>query len=60
MNYPKDTFGAHIVDGSLGKIGDREIGPGHVVLSEERYQWLLAHVRRRKPRAEIDLEVARR
>jgi hypothetical protein len=38
---PLDAFGAHVVDGVLGKIGDREIGPGHVVLSEERYRWLL-------------------
>lgn len=38
---PKDRFGAHVTDGVLGTIGDREIGPGHVVLSEERYQWLL-------------------
>lgn len=41
-----DDFGAHIVEASLGTIdtaaGPREIGPGHVVLSEQRYRWLLS------------------
>jgi hypothetical protein len=37
---PTDTFGAHIVEGTIGRIGDRQIGPGHVVLSEARYRWL--------------------
>ncbi|TXN21799.1 hypothetical protein [Methylobacterium sp. WL19] len=37
---PADAFGAHIEAGTLGRIGDREIGPGHVVLSEARYRWL--------------------
>ncbi|WP_267358517.1 MULTISPECIES: hypothetical protein [unclassified Methylobacterium] len=38
---PTDSFGAHLTEGVIGRIGDREIGPGHVVLSEERYRWLL-------------------
>jgi hypothetical protein len=38
---PVDGFGAHVTHGVLGEINGRVIGPGHVVLSEERYQWLL-------------------
>jgi len=37
---PVDAFGAHITEGTLGRIGGREIGPGHVVLFEDRYRWL--------------------
>jgi hypothetical protein len=37
---PVDAFGAHLAAGSLGWIGDREIGPGHVILSRDRYWWL--------------------
>lgn len=36
-----DEFGAHILSGAIGSIDGREIGPGHVVLSEERYALLL-------------------
>jgi hypothetical protein len=39
---PADAFGVRITDGTLGWVGDREIGPGHVVMSEERYRWLFA------------------
>lgn len=39
---PVDAFGVRITDGTLGRVGDREIGPGHVVMSEERYRWLFA------------------
>lgn len=44
--YPADDFGAHVLTDVLGWIGDREIGPGHVVLSEERYAWLMARAAR--------------
>lgn len=40
LTEPQDAFGAHVTEGTLGRIGDREIGPGHVVLSEARYRWL--------------------
>jgi hypothetical protein len=49
---PADSFGAHILTGVLGSIGGREIGPGHVVLSEDRYRWLLQHVAATSPGAD--------
>lgn len=41
---PSDAFGAHILSGVLGSIDGREIGAGHVVLSEQRYLWLQERV----------------
>ena len=49
---PVDSFGAHILDGVIGTIAGREIGPGHVVLSTERYRWLLSHVTQGDPVAD--------